>query len=64
MPQRPMMTLGTAASVSTSAVTGPRSQRGESSVRKSAIPSASGVAMSSAPNDVTAVPKRKVAAPK
>ena len=58
------MTLGMAASVSTSAVTGPRSQRGESSVKKSAIPSASGVARTRAPNDVTAVPKRKTAAPK
>ena len=50
------MTLGIAASVSTSAVTGPRIQRGASSLRKSAIPSASGVASISAPIEVTAVP--------
>ena len=33
MPQSPITTLGIAASVSTSAVTGPRSKRGASSVR-------------------------------
>ncbi len=51
-PPEPDDDAGDAASVSTSAVTGPRSQRGDSSVRNSAIPIASGVAMSSAPTDV------------
>ena len=63
MPQSPMTTLGTAASISTSAPTGPRSQRGASSVRKSAIAIESGPAIRSAPIDVTAVPKRNAAAP-
>ncbi len=63
MPQRPMTTLGTAASVSTSAVTGARRPRGASSLRKSAIPIASGAARRSAKNDVIAVPKRKLPAP-
>ena len=63
IPHRPMTTLGIAASVSTSAVTGPRSQRGASSVRKSAIAMASGVAIASAASDVTTVPNRKLPAP-
>jgi hypothetical protein len=64
IPQSPITTLGIAASVSTSAVTGPRIQRGASSVRKSAMPIASGVARSKAPSEVTAVPKRKTPAPR
>jgi len=52
-----------AASVSTSAVTGARRARGASSVRKSAMPIESGAATASASSDVTAVPKRKLAAP-
>ena len=64
MPQRPMTTLGTAASVSTSAVTGARMKCGASSLRKSAIPIASGVASRSAKNDVMTVPKMKLPAPK
>ena len=63
MPHRPMSTLGTAASVSTSAVTGAWMARGASSVRKSAIPIASGVATRSAKNDVMTVPNRKLPAP-
>ena len=62
-PQSPITTLGIAASVSTSAVTGPRIPRGASSLRKSAMPSAIGVAMTSAATEVTAVPKRKLPAP-
>ena len=58
-----MTTLGTAASVSTSAVTGRLDARGASSVRKSAIPIASGVASRSAKKDVIAVPNRKLPAP-
>ena len=56
-----MTTLGIAASVSTSAVTGPRSPRGASSVRKSAMPIASGVAMSSAQNEVIDGPEEEAA---
>src|SRR6266566_5317408 len=62
-PQSPITTLGIAASVSTSAVTGPRIPGGASSLRKSATPSAMGVAMSNALNEVTTVPKRKLPAP-
>src|SRR5215467_1214802 len=47
-PQSPITTLGTAASVSTSAVTGPRIPLGASSLRNSAMPSAIGVAITSA----------------
>src|SRR5437868_3814224 len=63
IPRGPTTTLGIAASLATGAVTGPRIRRGASSVRKSAIPSASGVARSNAPREVTAAPKRKTAAP-
>ena len=42
IPQRPRITLGIAASISTSAPIESRSTRGASSVRKSAIPIASG----------------------
>jgi hypothetical protein len=63
MPHSPITTLGTAASVSTSAVTGAWIQRGASSVRKRATPRASGVAISSAKNDVMTVPKMKLPAP-
>ena len=63
MPHRPITTLGIAASVSTSAVTGARTTRGASSVRKSATPIASGAASRSAKSDVIAVPKRKLPAP-
>src|SRR5258706_2919390 len=64
MPQSPITTLGIAASVSTREVTGARSTRGASSVRKSAQPIASGAASARAKSDVIAVPKRKLAAPK
>ena len=63
MPQSPITTLGTAASVSTRAATGPRKNRGASSVRYNAIPIASGAASSSARSDVIALPKRKLPAP-
>ena len=64
MPQRPRTTLGTEASISTSAPTGARIQPGASSVRKSAIAIAMGPATSSAKSDVRAVPKMNVPAPK
>src|ERR1700674_704808 len=64
MPQRPMTTLGIAASVSIREVTGARSARGASSVKNRAAPIASGAASASAKSDVTAVPNRKLAAPK
>ena len=56
MPQRPSTTLGIAASVSTSEPTIPRTPRGASSLRYSAIAIASGVAITSAINDEIAVP--------
>src|SRR3954447_10581093 len=62
-PQSPITTLGIAASVSTRAVTGPRIPRGASSLRKSAMPSAIGVARISAEIEVTTVPNRKLPAP-
>ena len=43
--------------------TGPRSQRGQSSVRKSAIAIASGAAIATAISDVTSVPTMNSAAP-
>ena len=63
MPQSPRTTLGTDASISTSAPTGPRSQGGASSVRKSAIAIEIGPAIRSAKSEVSAVPKMKAAAP-
>ena len=56
MPQRPSTTLGTAASISTSEPITPRTAGGASSVRKSAIAIASGPAIRTAANEVTAVP--------
>ena len=56
MPQSPRITLGIAASSSISVPTGPRIQRGASSVRKSAIAIDIGVASSSAMKEVTTVP--------
>lgn len=47
---------GTAASSSTAMPSGRRSQLGESSVRKSAMPKLTGTAMSSAMNEVISVP--------
>ena len=64
IPQSPRTTLGIAASSSTSGATTARIQRGASSLRKSAIASEIGVARSSAPNDVTTVPKMNDFAPK
>ena len=63
IPQSPSTTLGTAASVSTSAPTMPPTPRGASSLRKSAIAIASGTAITSAISEVTAVPKRPGSAP-
>ena len=56
MPQRPMTTLGTAASISISVPIGPRIAGGASSLRKSPIAIESGAASSTAPNEVTSVP--------
>ena len=56
IPQSPRTTLGTAASISISEPITPRTAGGASSVRKSAIAIASGPAISTAANDVTAVP--------
>ena len=50
------MIEGTAASSSTAVPTGRRSQDGASSVRKKAMPNASGIASSSASTEVTSVP--------
>jgi hypothetical protein len=63
IPQSPRTTVGTAASSSTSGPTTERIQRGASSVRKRAIAIAIGVARSSAPNEVTTVPKMNDLAP-
>ena len=56
IPQSPRTTLGIAASNSTIVATGAASLRGAISVRKSAIAIESGVARTSAMNDVTTVP--------
>ena len=56
MPQRPMTTLGTAASISISDPIGPRIAGGASSLRKRPIAIESGAARISAPNEVTSVP--------
>ena len=61
MPQRPMTTLGTAASISISVPIGPRIDGGASSLRKRPIAIESGAASSSAPNEVTSVPMMNVA---
>ena len=63
MPQRPMTTLGTAASISISVPTGPRIAGGAISLRKSPIATESGPASSIAPNDVTIVPMIRSRAP-
>ena len=57
MPQRPITTLGTAASMSISVPIGPRTAGGASSLRKSPIAIESGAAISRAPNDVISVPR-------
>ena len=56
MPERPITTLGTAASISTSEPTAPRTPPGASSVRKRPIAIETGAATSNATNDVIAVP--------
>ena len=53
MPQRPITTLGTAASMSISVPIGPRTAGGASSLRNSPIAIEIGAAIRSAPNDVT-----------
>ena len=53
MPQSPMTTLGTAASMSMSVPIGARIAGGASSLRKSPIATESGAASNIAPNDVT-----------
>ena len=56
IPHRPSTTLGIAASISTSVPTTPRTPRGASSLRNSAIAIAKGPPISSASAQVTAVP--------
>ncbi len=63
MPQRPITTDGTAASISTSDPIGPRIDGGASSLRKSPIAIESGAASTSAPKEVTSVPRTNCAAP-
>jgi hypothetical protein len=63
IPQRPMTTLGTAASISISVPIGPRTAGGASSDRKRPIAIDSGAASRIAPNDVTSVPTMNCAAP-
>ena len=63
MPQSPITTLGTAASISISVPTGPRTAGGASSLRKSPIAIESGAASSIAPKDVTSVPMIRSRAP-
>ena len=63
IPQRPIRTLGTPASVSTIAPTGERSDFGASSERNKPIAIEIGVAIKSANRDVIAVPKMKSRAP-
>ena len=53
MPQRPITTLGTAASMSISEPIGPRIAAGASSLRKRPIAIESGAAIRIAPNEVT-----------
>ena len=62
-PQKPRMTLGIAASSSTSGPTTPRTPLGASRVRKSPIAIAIGAPSSSAKAEVTAVPKSSEPAP-
>src|SRR4051794_29902170 len=62
-PQRPYTTEGTAASSSTITVSGPRSRRGQSSVRYSAVATAIGTPMQSATADVISVPTSRGSAP-
>ena len=64
IPHSPSTTLGIAASNSTTVAIGALSRFGAISVRNSAIAIESGVARSSAMNEVTTVPKMKDAAPK
>src|SRR5438552_8797644 len=63
MPQSPITTLGTAASISISVPTVPRTDGGASSLRKRPIAIESGAARSTAPNDVTIVPMIRSRAP-
>ena len=63
IPQSPIRTLGTPASVSIIAPTGDRTAMGARSDRKSPIAIAIGVAISSARSEVSAVAKMKSSAP-
>ena len=63
MPQRPRMTLGTAASNSMNSVSGCRNQCGASSVRNTALAMLSGTAIRSATAEETSVPKMNGTAP-
>ena len=56
MAHRPNTTDGTAASRSITVTTAPRSRRGASSVRNSAIPIETGTAMRRAMSETTTVP--------
>ena len=62
-PQKPRMTLGIAASISTSGEMIPRTPAGASRLRKSPIAIAIGAPSSRAMKELTAVPKRKEPAP-
>ena len=64
IPQSPITTLGTAASISISVPIGPRTDGGASSERKRPIAIESGAARISAPKEVTSVPMTNSRAPK
>ena len=64
MPQSPKMTLGTAASISIAIMMGWRILSGASSVKKSAVATPRGTAISSAISEDTSVPKMNGSAPK
>src|SRR2546423_828835 len=64
MPHNPTTTLGTAASISISVPTGPRTDGGASSLRKSPIAIDRGAARSIAPSEVITVPMIRSRAPK
>ena len=63
MPQKPRMTLGIAASISTSGEITPRTPVGASRLRKRPIEIAIGAPSSSAKKELTAVPKSSEPAP-
>src|SRR5205085_10637927 len=64
MPHKPTTTLGTAASISISVPTGPRTEAGAGSLRKRPIAIDRGAASNIAPSEVTTVPMIRSRAPK